>query len=60
MTIEKAVEMLAQAELSEQPLGHCSETGKPVYLKVGRLDLCAAGKSGREENEEPSLLKGMH
>ncbi len=61
MTVEKAVEMLAQAELSEQPLGHCSETGKPVYLKVGRFGPYVQ-RGNQEDEEKPknaSLLKGM-
>ncbi|HEX3724595.1 MAG TPA: type I DNA topoisomerase [Pirellulales bacterium] len=61
MTVERALEMLGQAALSEEPLGHCPETGKPVFLKVGRFGPYV--QRGRPDDEEKpknaSLLKGM-
>ncbi len=53
--------MLAQAAQSEEPLGHCPETGKPVYLKVGRFGPYVQ-RGTQEDEEKPknaSLLKGM-
>ncbi len=61
MKLDVALEMLAQAEQSEQPLGHCPDTGKPVYLKVGRFGpYVQRGSSDDEEKpKNASLLKGM-
>ena len=53
--------MLSQAQQSEQPLGQCPETGKPVYLKVGRFGPYVQ-RGNPEDEEKPknaSLLKGM-
>jgi DNA topoisomerase-1 len=37
LTLEKALELLNQASQGEEPLGHCPDTGRPVYLKQGRF-----------------------
>ena len=37
LTLAKALEMLANAEKTDDPLGICPDTGKPVYLKIGRF-----------------------
>ena len=61
LTVERAVEMLNQAEQAEQPLGHCPETGKPVFLKIGRFGPYVQ-RGTAEDEEKPknaSLLKGM-
>lgn len=61
LTIERSLEILAQAAQSEEPLGHCPETGKPVYLKVGRFGPYVQ-RGSQEDEEKPknaSLLKGM-
>ncbi|HEY2893930.1 MAG TPA: type I DNA topoisomerase [Pirellulales bacterium] len=61
LSIERALEILAQAAQSEEPLGHCPETGKPVYLKVGRFGPYVQ-RGNPEDEEKPknsSLLKGM-
>jgi DNA topoisomerase I len=61
MTVERALEILEQAAQSEEPLGHCGETGKPVYLKVGRFGPYVQ-RGNPEDEEKPknaSLLKGM-
>jgi DNA topoisomerase I len=61
LTVELALEMLAQAQQNEEPLGRCPETGKPVFLKVGRFGPYV--QRGMPEDEEKpknsSLLKGM-
>ena len=61
VTLEKAREMLAQAQQAEEPLGMCPETGKPVFFKVGRYGPYVM--RGRPDDEEKpqsaSLLKGM-
>ena len=35
LTLDVALALLDQAAQSEQPLGYCPETSKPVFLKVG-------------------------
>ena len=37
LTVERAVELLEQAEQGDRELGHDPDTGKPVYLKTGRF-----------------------
>jgi DNA topoisomerase-1 len=61
VTLEKAQELLAQAALAEEPLGHCPETKKPVFLKVGRFGPYVQ-RGVAEDEEKPknaSLLRGM-
>ena len=61
LTIEKAEELLSQAAQGEEPLGVCPETGKPVFLKVGRFGpYVQRGVADDEEKpKNASLLKGM-
>ncbi len=61
VTLEKAMELLAQAEKADEPLGTCPETGKPVFIKVGRFGPYIQ-RGSIEDEEKPknaSLLKGM-
>jgi DNA topoisomerase-1 len=37
LTLEKCRELFSHASQGEEPLGVCPDTGKPVYLKVGRF-----------------------
>jgi len=37
LNLAKAVEMLEQASLGQEPLGICPDTQRPVYLKQGRF-----------------------
>ncbi|HEX7379708.1 MAG TPA: type I DNA topoisomerase [Pirellulales bacterium] len=61
LSVDKALEMLGQAQQAEEPLGICPDTHKPVYLKVGRFGPYV--QRGRPDDEEKpqnaSLLKGM-
>jgi DNA topoisomerase-1 len=61
LTVPKAVELLDQAEQTEQPLGYDPETGQPVFLKQGRFGpYVQLGSS--EHGEKPkraSLLQSM-
>ncbi|NOY43715.1 MAG: type I DNA topoisomerase, partial [Planctomycetes bacterium] len=63
VTLEAALKLLAQAELAEEPLGTCPDTGKPVYLKIGRFGpYVQRGSMDDDEEEKPQnagLLKGM-
>jgi DNA topoisomerase-1 len=61
VTLEAALEILSHAAAAEEPLGHCPETGKPVYLKIGRFGPYVQ-RGNPEDEEKPknaSLLKGM-
>jgi DNA topoisomerase-1 len=61
LTLEKALEMFASASQAEEPLGTCPETGKPVYLKVGRFGpyVQRGEVDGEEKPQNASLMKGM-
>jgi DNA topoisomerase I len=60
VTVEKALELLDNAAKGEQPLGHCPDTGRPVYLKAGRFGpYVQLGDAEDEEKRNASLLKGM-
>jgi DNA topoisomerase-1 len=56
-----ALDLLSQAEKAEEPLGYHPESGKPIYLKIGRFGpyvMCGT----MEDEEKPknaSLMKGM-
>jgi len=56
---EKALEIIAQAEKGEEPIGKTPE-GKDVYLKIGPYGpYVQAGDNEDEEKKRVSLLKGM-
>lgn len=61
MTLAKAVELLNKGQAEDEPLGHCPETGRPVFLKTGRfgpyVQLGSLDESQKPKNA--SLLKGM-
>ena len=61
MTLEVALQMLDKAAQHEEPLGYCPETGKPVYVKVGRFGpyVQRGSSEGEEKPQNASLLKGM-
>lgn len=61
MTLERALQILDQAGVGDEPLGICPETHKPVYLKQGRFGPYVQRGAG-DEDEKPknaSLLPGM-
>ena len=61
VTLERALELLAQAEKGDEPLGVCPETGKPVFLKVGRFGpyIMRGTPDDEEKPKNASLLKDM-
>jgi DNA topoisomerase-1 len=61
VTLQTALEMLDKASQSEEPLGICPDTHKPVFIKVGRFGPYVQ-RGTSEDDEKPqnaSLLKGM-
>jgi DNA topoisomerase-1 len=60
LSLEVALEMLDKSAQGEEPLGQCPETGKPVYMKIGRFGpYVQRGDADDEEKQNASLLKGM-
>lgn len=61
ITLERAMVMLEQASVAEEPLGLDPETQKPVYMKQGRFGpYVQLGTADDEEKpKNASLLKGM-
>jgi DNA topoisomerase I len=61
ITLEKCREMFSQASQGEEPLGMCPDTGRPVYLKVGRFGpyVQRGTPDDEEKPQNASLLKGM-
>ncbi|MBN2022601.1 MAG: type I DNA topoisomerase [Pirellulales bacterium] len=61
LTIEAALALLDKAAQGDEPLGTCPETGKPVFLKVGRFGPYVQ-RGTPDDDQKPrnvSLLKGM-
>jgi DNA topoisomerase-1 len=60
MDLEKAVELLASSEVKDEPIGIHPETGKPIYLKVGRFGpYIQLGEPDDDEKRNQGLLRGM-
>lgn len=61
LTVTKGLEMIEHARQGDAPLGYCPETGKPIYLKVGRFGpyIQRGDAEGEEKPQNASLLKGM-
>ena len=61
LTLDVALQMLDKAGQGEEPLGVCPETGKPVYVKVGRFGpyIQRGTTEDKEKPQNVSLLKGM-
>jgi DNA topoisomerase-1 len=61
LTQAKAEELLSKAEKGDEPLGVCPETGRQVYVKVGRFGPYVQLAPGAEDEpaRNASLLKGM-
>ena len=60
MDLGKAMELLESSEIVEAPIGTHPDTGKPIYLKVGRFGpYIQLGEPDDEEKRNQSLLRGM-
>lgn len=62
LTLEKALELLGRAQVGDEPLGFCPETGRPVYVKAGRFGpyIQLGSADDEEKPKNASLLKGMN
>ena len=61
LTLTRALELLEQSSVDDEPLGICPDTHKPIFLKVGRFGPYVQ-RGTPEDEEKPknaSLLKGM-
>jgi DNA topoisomerase-1 len=61
VTLDVALEMLNKAAASEEPLGICPETHKPVFLRIGRFGpyVQRGMAEGDDKPQNAALLKGM-
>ncbi|HEY4759463.1 MAG TPA: type I DNA topoisomerase [Thermoguttaceae bacterium] len=62
LTVEAALALLDKSAQTEEPLGICPETHKPVFIKVGRFGPYVQ-RGTAEDGDKPqnaSLLKGMN
>lgn len=64
LTLQRAVELLSQAAVGDQPLGVCPSTGRQVFVKSGRfgpyVQLAVDDPENKKEKAvNASLLKGM-
>lgn len=60
LDLAKAIELLDAGQVEEEPLGTHPETGKPIYVKVGRFGpYIQLGEPDDKEKKNQSLLRGM-
>ncbi|MBR4752043.1 MAG: type I DNA topoisomerase [Thermoguttaceae bacterium] len=60
LTLDAALKLLESSKQPEAPLGHCPETGKPIFLKHGRFGwYVQRGENDDKDKQNASLLRNM-
>lgn len=60
LTLATALELLASGEKQNEPIGTHPESGKPIFVKIGRFGpYIQLGDSDDPDKKNRSLLKGM-
>jgi DNA topoisomerase-1 len=60
MDLKRGLELLEEGQVEEEPIGTHPETGKPIYVKVGRFGpYIQLGDPDDEEKRNQGLLKNM-
>lgn len=61
LTVAAALDLLDKAAQGDTPIGYCPETGRPVFLRVGRFGpyVQRGTPDNHEKPQNASLLKGM-
>ncbi len=60
MNLAKALELLESSDVKEEPIGVHPESGKPVYVKVGRFGpYIQLGENDDDDKRNQGLLRGM-
>ncbi len=60
LDLAKAMELLSASSVEDKPLGMHPETGKPIYVKVGRFGpYVQLGENDDDEKKNKSLMKGL-
>ena len=60
LDLARSIELFDAGQVEEEPLGTHPESGKPIYIKVGRFGpYIQLGAPDDDEKRNQSLLKGM-
>lgn len=60
MDLNRGMQLLEEGQVEDEPIGTHPETGKPIYVKVGRFGpYIQLGEPDDEEKRNQGLLKGM-
>lgn len=61
LKLEQAIVLLDQSQAGEEPLGHCPDTGRAVFIKAGRFGpyVQLAAENEDEKPKNSSLLPNM-